>query len=621
MTFHIFIILTRRTRFFFYLKLCVLFIIFFLSLNTRAVTINDSTESDENNTEELSDIEVVGVRASLRSAQQIKRDKIEITDSIVAEDIHKLPDFSITDALQRVTGVQITRDRGDGNKVAIRGLTQMETTLNGREIFSVNDAENFGRSLNFAGIPAEAVSSINVYKSSSANHIEGGIGGLIDLRTHRPFDFKGKKVVGSAQGIYGDLVNDAGPQFSTLLSNRWKTPEWGEIGALFNFSWQQRNYREDKKDTGNPLARTDIIAGQTVFVNSGTSEYTNAGERERTGANLVLQWSPIPELELYAEGSYLNFETTEDTHQINVAVTGTTTFAAGTPTLFSGTNDLKSITWTNASMSELSFIRDTRDETKQAAIGGTWYGDALTLKTDLSYTHSINDLIFFGPFLSATAANFTQDLSTTIPSTSVTGTNLQDPANYALSGLAFINRPFEGEMYAAQFDGEYLLSSNFFESLSSGFRIVERNATNEPGQVADFSAGTLTPSAAAAQGLVTPYPYDYFPGSGVSSINNFLISNLDDARDIEAYRSAFGITTPLNLVANPVSLWNIDEQTIAGYFMTTFAASKLPVDGNAGLRVVHTHESVSGHQTVPAGGTTPLNIDKSYIDLDRKSVV
>ena len=76
---------------------------------------------------------VIGVRASLASAQQIKRDAFEIVDAVIADDINKLPDFSVTDALQRVAGVQIARDRGDGTGTAIRGLTQMETTLNGRE--------------------------------------------------------------------------------------------------------------------------------------------------------------------------------------------------------------------------------------------------------------------------------------------------------------------------------------------------------------------------------------------------------------------------------------------------------------------------------------------------------
>jgi TonB-dependent receptor len=146
-------------------------------------------------------IVVSGKRASLAKTLDIKREKIEIVDSIVAEDIGKLPDFSVTDALSRVTGVQILRDRGEGGGVAIRGLTQMETLLNGREVFSAGN----GRTLDFADIPSEMVAGIDVYKTAPADQLEGGVGGTIDLRTNRPFDFKGGKLGGSVRYIYGDL--------------------------------------------------------------------------------------------------------------------------------------------------------------------------------------------------------------------------------------------------------------------------------------------------------------------------------------------------------------------------------------------------------------------------------
>src|SRR5947208_10400735 len=94
----------------------------------------DAVEQSE--TVQLGRVVVLGMRSSLATAQQIKRGKYEIVDSVVADDIAKLPDFSVTDALQRITGVQIARDRGEGSIVTIRGLTQIETLLNGREVFT-----------------------------------------------------------------------------------------------------------------------------------------------------------------------------------------------------------------------------------------------------------------------------------------------------------------------------------------------------------------------------------------------------------------------------------------------------------------------------------------------------
>ena len=210
---------------------------------------SDSSAVDDG-TIALEDILVVGKRASLASAQEIKRDKMEIVDSVVADDINKLPDINVTDALSRITGVQILRDRGEGAGVAIRGLTQMETLLNGREVFTAGS----GRTLDFADIPSEMLAGIDVYKTSSANHIEGGVGGTIDLRTHRPFDFKGRQLLGSARVIHGDLVDKEEPQFSTLLSDRWQTESFGEFGALVNFAYQRRAWREDQKSAGNPVA-------------------------------------------------------------------------------------------------------------------------------------------------------------------------------------------------------------------------------------------------------------------------------------------------------------------------------------------------------------------------------
>jgi outer membrane receptor protein involved in Fe transport len=131
---------------------------------------------------QLEQVVVVGDRASLAAAAQRKRDAIGIVDSVVGDDIARLPDLNVTDALQRITGIQIQRDLGEGASPSIRGLTQMETLLNGREVFTAGT----GRNLNFEDMPAEMISGIDVYKSSSAAQLEGGVGGTIDLRTHRP---------------------------------------------------------------------------------------------------------------------------------------------------------------------------------------------------------------------------------------------------------------------------------------------------------------------------------------------------------------------------------------------------------------------------------------------------
>lgn len=557
----------------------------------------------------LEGVKVIGKRASLISAQEIKQDKLEIVDSVVAEDINKLPDINVTDALSRVTGVQILRDRGEGAGVAIRGLTQMETLLNGREVFTAGA----GRNLDFTDLPSELLAGIDVYKTSSAHQIEGGVGGTIDLRTRRPFDFQGRQIVGSARGIYGDLVDSQEPQVSTLLSNRWQTERFGEFGALIDFAYQRRAWREDQKSTGNPMARTNIIPGQTVIVPNGTTETSSLGHRERTSGQLVLQWRPSDRLELYAEGSYTQFKTLQDSYQINA--TPSSSFVAGSPRLFAGTNDLQSISWTNAPVSILSFARDTVDRTQQGAFGGSWSQDALKIKADLSYTKSYNSLFYSGPVFKGTAATFSQDLSNTIPATSIGGTDLLNPANFQYASMAYRTLPFRGDLSTAQLDGDYQLSKGFIKSVSAGFRYAKRSAGNAPGLI--FADAPITGiSAADRPGAVMSNPAEDFLAGNGSSIGRYMVGNLSTARDAVGLRNAFGITKPIPAAGDPLGVWGVSEETQAGYLMSQFEAKSFPLDGNLGLRAVSTLESVDGSQSVPGGNRVlPIHINSSDLDF------
>lgn len=578
-----------------------------------------ATAQKEEPTIEMQRYIVSGVRASLASAEEIKRDKFEIVDSIVASDINKLPDYNVTDALQRITGIQILRDRGEGAGVTIRGLTQMEHTLNGREIFTAGLSATGGasRQIDFADIPAEMVAGINVYKTASAQHIEGGIGGMVEMLTRRPFDFPGFEATGSIRVIHGHLVDSTEPQYSALVSNRMKVGA-GELGALVNFTYQERAWREDQKGTGSPVARTDIIPGQTVNVQNSTSESTVFGRRERTGITGVIQWRPNSRLELYAEGNYTKFDTLQDTNQVNVSGSAFT-FVPGSVVLAPGTNDLQRITWTNAGVSVLSFARDTHDWTKQFAAGAIWRNDRLSLKFDASYTDSFNDLYFAGPFFATTAAQFTHDLSGEVPSTTVTGTNLEDPSIYRYTGIAYRYRPFYGDLTAFALDGTYKLDTPFIHTVLAGARHGSRDATNKPGLIfADFNyAPAARPPATTFPALITTNQYGFLPDHGQPSIRRYIAGVLDAARDIVPYRALFGITTPPPSSASPLTLWEITEETTAAYVMGKFKSTRLPIEGNVGVRYIRTQETVSGTRTVPATSTTaqttaPIELAPTY---------
>src|SRR5690625_3199456 len=187
----------------------------------------------------LEEILVTGIRASVTRGMDIKQDSMSIVDSIVAEDIGKLPDNNVVESLQRISGIQVT-DRGAGevNTVLIRGLSDVSTTINGRTMFT-----SVGRSTELADVPSTLVSRIDVSKSRSASQYENGIAGTIDVRTFRPFDFGGSRVSVAARAVHQEEADTTDPILSGLASNRWSTSA-GDFGALVNVSYAKTRYRD-----------------------------------------------------------------------------------------------------------------------------------------------------------------------------------------------------------------------------------------------------------------------------------------------------------------------------------------------------------------------------------------
>jgi len=197
----------------------------------------------------LETVIVSGQRAALQSAQKLKQDSDEIVDSIVADDIGKLPDRSVSEVLQRIVGVSMDRvmARGDpmrfsveGSGVIIRGLTYVSSQLNGRESFSANG----GRGLSFEDVPPELMAGVDVYKNPSAEQIEGAIGGLVNLRTALPFDYNGFKAGLGVSLTKNVLRDNQKPTVSGLLSNTWNT-DIGKIGLLIHAADSKSSTRTD----------------------------------------------------------------------------------------------------------------------------------------------------------------------------------------------------------------------------------------------------------------------------------------------------------------------------------------------------------------------------------------
>lgn len=576
--------------------------------------------------QKLEPVVVVGTRASVESAAERKRRSDDIVDGILAEEVNRLPDLSVADAVQRITGVQITRDRGEASVASVRGLVQVETTLNGRELFTAG----FGRALDYADLPSDMLAGIDVYKSSAASRIEGGLGGTVDLRTRHPFDFRTPTLALSARYLHGDLVDKGAGQFSLLYGGRTAVPV-GEAAVLVNLVLQDRAWREDLKVAGTPtrcsarpdpppapplVCRFDLVPGEDTVVPSGSSESTSFGRRRRSAASVMLGWRPSPAWNLYAEGHFAELHTRQDTQQVNIGPN----FGAGNSSdpasvvLFPGTHDVQRITWTNTPLSILGFARDTVDRTRQFAAGGAWSAGDLRLSADLSHTRSFNNLFFSGPTLAGTAARFTHDLAAKVPATSVEGTDLAAPANLRYVSLAYRVRPLRGSLLAGRVDAEWQFGPGTLERVAIGWRHARRAADNAPNLIFGDIAVPGTP-AATQPGRTAAYPYSPFLDGHASSIEGYLTDTLADARDPAALRQAFGITAPLPTAGGPLGVWRIRESTDAAYAEAGWQAPALALDGQAGLRLVQTRSTLSGNQSVPSSASVqPLALATTTTD-------
>lgn len=202
------------------------------------------------------EIVVTGIRASLANAQNIKRNSDTVVDAITAQDIGALPDRSVTEALQRVPGVSMNRFAGsndpdhfsvEGSGVVVRGLNFVRSEFNGRDTFSAGVG---GQAINFSDVPAELLGSVEVYKNSTADMIEGGLAGTVNLNTRVPFDKKGLQIGFDAEANYGDMRKKWTPVGSLLLSDTWDTGI-GRIGLLADVSYSRLKSRSDGIQVSN----------------------------------------------------------------------------------------------------------------------------------------------------------------------------------------------------------------------------------------------------------------------------------------------------------------------------------------------------------------------------------
>ena len=243
---------------------------------------------------------VTGQRRALQSSQDRKREADTVMDSITATDIGAFPDKSVAEALQRVPGITVNRFAASSDTahfsaepsgVLVRGLPQVRSEFNGRDTFSANSS----RGLSWGDISPELMAGVDTYKNQTADLIEGGIAGSINLRTRVPFDAQGQLIQGSVNLIYNDLSEKVTPEFSGFYSNRWDTGI-GEIGIMGNAAYS----KVTTKSQGIQYMRAGVFEesfgadGPAVaYIPSGVGFRDNEYDRVRKGFAAAAQWRSV----------------------------------------------------------------------------------------------------------------------------------------------------------------------------------------------------------------------------------------------------------------------------------------------------------------------------------------
>ncbi len=602
--------------------------------NSRATGANDPVAvpppvSDQAPGSGGGEIVVTGIRSSLRSAQSIKRNSDQIVDSIVAEDIGKLPDNNASEAIARVTGVQVNRSNDEANGVLIRGLPNVETTLNGREIFTAD-----GRAVAIQDFPAESLSAIDVFKTTTAENIEGGIAGLVNIRLRRPFDFDKLTVAGSIRGTYNDQSRKYDPIGSLLFSDRFDTG-LGEFGVLLNADYSRAHYLNSTRFDGflvkpgatQPIATPGI--GHDFYLPQDVGIYYSRGERSRPSLNGSLQWRPSDRIEIHLDGLWQAFRGRSQDDFLDAPI------LAGNPTLTdvvltsAGDNAQSLSTVSVAANGPSKNTNDTDTDTYQAALGGTYTGDDVKISTELAYTNSSVHSTTYN-FDTALRTPPTLDVDFNVPAYgvefSLPGTNLSDPNSYYFRGFYDYRGVTKGTQWQWRGDLDLKTSSSLFPHFQFGLRYTDRDASSRSGdRYAAFPQLRIPlEDVPGFAGAIIPAG---FRGSDVQPLRNWFEPTRGYIReDVDQLRgfaqqglaasgqdaSAWAGALP---AYNPVNNYAATERTYTAYTELRYAFDLgVPVDGDIGTRVVVTQNRLRGTTRNPDGTLSPTLGDEEYVD-------
>jgi len=571
--------------------------------------------------DQLEEVVVTGIRASLDRALDTKREATGFVDAINAEDVGKLPDQNVAEALQRVTGVSIQRSRGEGDFVSIRGLGPnfVRGTINNRSLVSSTESRDAtrsggfesstGRETNFDLLPAEMIASIEVTKSPSASQVEGGIGGVVDIKTQRPLVL-GTSAVASAKGTYRDFNRKFDPSMSGLASWTDASKTFGVLGAV---AYSQRTIREDDPDSfGYSISdRTVDTDGNGTGDRAGLSfpfsfnPQSFAEKRKRLTLQGSMQWELPDESRLVVDALYSKRDLTS---RAFVSFLGTCCgFQGAFADVINPDGSIRVPGSQIAGNTAVGFpvksqISDNSDDQtvndRLYSIGANYdksLGD-WDLGIDLAYSRSRGELDFnrvslltlnVVPFMLSESHDQLQ--LTLQPG----GPDLANPATYRTNNVDIVDRFNRDHEFDADLGVTRKLPDNgFIGAIRFGGHYSERNVDRE-----DHTNFNVNPDQLSAA-LLPANGFRHFDGSFANGSSSYPMGSLlfGDFAAQTALLKANDPNARLDSPYSPLQSFLINEKTTAGYLQADLDTmlGGVAVKGNAGVRFVHTRSAATG---------------------------
>jgi iron complex outermembrane recepter protein len=573
----------------------------------------DQTDTDEG--DDAPDIVVNGIRKSIAAARDKKRNSKEIVDSVVAEDVGKLPDNNVPEALARVPGVQIDRVHGEGSSVTIRGLFDVQTTINGNEAGAAGS-----RSLSLNDIPAELLKAVDVYKTRSASQPEGGIAGTVNVELRRPLDLKkGLTVAGSFRETFSDIGDTKSPYGSLLLADRFETGI-GEMGFLLNGSLTKNNYNENFVAAESPLiagvyanspAQLSLpVSQRNTIIPYAVTYGVQSGGIRRPSLNASWQWQANDHLDFVLEGSYLGVRETGDEDYLKI----TTNSGAGaySNVLVNPDGTIRSLTLTNANGVDggpLSIHTKRKSDTYNANFETHWQSDRVQIKFGTQYNWSDTSTYqaqYQSRLAGATVVNVdfnSPNVPGGGPYVTYPGIDMANANNYKLYQVHDLNSANSDTLFASNLDFTVQTSdTGLLRSVQFGSRFTKRTMSNIYGYRDAFffnnaTAPTLaTVGNATGIGLTTTTPdirnagaiptwYQFDNGSfydNFSAVRRYILASGADLQGRD-----WTVDRPGN--NDPGQAYGETERTFAMYGQLNYGLNAhFPIDGTIGLRYVNT---------------------------------